>query len=71
MGLNNMDEEIVIHWKAPWWRFWNRNPDTRTYFGSGTVWRDANTGKRLPTSLELYIADVAAYRKHYDTNKNL
>lgn len=30
----------------------------RSYRGSATVWRDATTGKRQPTHVELALADI-------------
>lgn len=55
------DKVVTIGWKAPWWRFWNREVEVKSYFGSHTVWRSVSTGVRCATSLELIITDIVAH----------
>lgn len=33
-------------------------------FGSGTVWRDSETGRRLGLELEIFLADMLALWRH-------
>jgi hypothetical protein len=35
----------------------------RTFFGSSTVWRDSNTGRRAGTMMESLLSDTVALEK--------
>ena len=47
--------DILVTVETGWW-FWARQ---RTFRGSGTVWHDAETGKRANTDIEAALSDVA------------
>ncbi len=50
------DEAIItIRWQR-WWGL--AKPKVRRYRGEGTVWYDADTGRRQPTHIERMLSDI-------------
>ena len=45
-----------------WFYFWFVPETVRRYRGSGTVWYDADTGRRQNTGMESFLCDV--WTKH-------
>lgn len=46
--------------------FWNRRTVTQKFFGSGTVWYDAATGKRQPTHIEMWLSDRISHHEYLE-----
>ena len=68
----NGDSDITLEsWEYYGFLWLKRRRVFTTYRGSGTVWRNLETGKRCPTWLEADLADIAWKRKQDEKDKHV